>query len=970
MGLQRLYRTGRSAGFVFMSILVSLLLFNNQKVDSQFYTTGEDPSSLKWYQINTDHFQVIYPQEFESEARRMTSLLEFYYDYNSARYNHYPDKIPVILHNQSVLSNGYVVWAPKRMEVVTTPSPDNYPDDYLKHLALHEFRHVVQIDKLQQGITKILSYLFGQQAGAVTGLMPLWFIEGDAVDAETSLSLSGRGRLPSFEMEMKAILGDNEKLFPYEKAFFGSYRDYIPDRYQLGYQIVSYGRHTYGDELWENMINYTARKPYSMYPFYFGMKKHAGIPKSTLYKDTYEKLREHWKKQSESRIISEFDIVNRPVSKHYTRYRFPKYINDSMIFAVKSGIDQISEFVLIGRDGNEELIHTPGYYYPASFSVADGKIVWAEIIRDMRWDRRSYSVIKTLEIGQQTEKILTWQSRYFSPDLSVDGERIVVVEVNTINQSALVILDTDEGLVLDSIPSPGNNFLQYPVWSTDESKVFVTAQTGEGKCIMQYELESKQWEQLFFSGFEDIVELCASDNYLLFRGTFSGIDNIYSLNLADNEVYRITSSRFGAFNPEISANEDRIVYSDYTSLGFNIVEADFDQSDWVALSDLPENKEQLNTPTDEEESKVPAFIDTISTSLRPVPFRKYTDLFQFHSWSPFYFNYDDPAIDNIEVSPGLSLLSQNKLGTAVSMLAYQYNISENTHYLRNSFFYTGFYPVFKLGVDFGGDPFVESPPAGVDTLVNVSSQLTYRLKTYLPLNLSTNKMISGMQPSVEVSHNRSHLYYSNPIGYRSGLTYMDYRLYGYSYLKTGVRDILPRWGGIINVRYVDTPFEDEQLGSVVSAQGTLYVPGLLRHHTLQLRLALQKQNPLKFSMGSLITMPRGYYESLSFEEHPERLLSMRKFSLDYVLPLAYPDMQIWRLAYFKRIRADLFYDYVSGQNFDMENKIFQSVGMDLRTDVHMLHIFFPFNTGIRIAYIPEKNKTLLKFLFTIDLNQF
>jgi len=318
----------------------------------------------------------------------------------------------------------------------------------------------------------------------------------------------------------------------------------------------------------------------------------------------------------------------------------------------------------------------------------------------------------------------------------------------------------------------------------------------------------------------------------------------------------------------------------------------------------------------------------------------------------------------------VSLLSQNKLGTAVSVLGYQYKKEKNAHHLRSSFIYTGFYPVFKLGVDYGGDPFVQSPPDGVDTLEEVSTQLTYHIRTYLPLNLTTNKMISGMQPSVEASYSRAYFYYSYPYGYRSGMTYMDYRLYAYSYLKTGIRDILPRAGGIIDLRYVDTPFEDEQLGSVASAQGILYLPGMLRHHTLRVRLAYEKQDPVRFVMGNIVSLPRGYFESLAVGEHPERMVNMRKLSLDYVLPLAYPDLQIWKLAYIKRIRAELFFDYVSGQNTGMENRIFQSVGMDLRTDVHLLHIFFPFNTGIRMAYVPERNKTILKFLFTVDLNQF
>ena len=163
---------------------------------AQYYTMGEDPASLRWNQINTDHFKVIFPEEFSSEARRTTYLLEFHYDQNAGYLEHLPRKIPVVLHNRSVRSNGFVAWAPKRMELVTTPPADSYPQDHMEQLVLHEFRHVVQVDKMNQGITRGLTWIFGEQAqGAVTGLVPFWYLEGDAVDAETRLSLAGRGRL-------------------------------------------------------------------------------------------------------------------------------------------------------------------------------------------------------------------------------------------------------------------------------------------------------------------------------------------------------------------------------------------------------------------------------------------------------------------------------------------------------------------------------------------------------------------------------------------------------------------------------------------------------------------------------------------------------------------------------------------------------------------------------------------------------
>ena len=154
--------------------------------------------------------------------------------------------MPVIIHNESSFSNGVFVWAPKRLEIFTNPDPNGYNQDWLTQLALHEGRHAVQIDKLNQGITKGLYYLGGEQmVGAMAVFLPYWYLEGDAVDSETRLSTSGRGRQPSFEMGLKAQMLESDRIFSFSKATMGSYRHFIPNHYELGYLMVRYGRRRY-----------------------------------------------------------------------------------------------------------------------------------------------------------------------------------------------------------------------------------------------------------------------------------------------------------------------------------------------------------------------------------------------------------------------------------------------------------------------------------------------------------------------------------------------------------------------------------------------------------------------------------------------------------------------------------------------------------------------------------------------------
>ena len=187
-----------------VSTILLFLLISVSSIKAQYYSSGADPSNVKWRQVKSEVFKVVYPEEFELEAKRFIAMLDSLHAYGGHTLKHTAKPIQVIIHSRSAYSNGFVSWAPKRIEIYPTPHQDMAAQDWLEQLAIHEFRHVVQIDKLNKGFTKALTIPFGQQAiGAVLGLYaPLWFLEGDATVSETTLSKSGRGRRPSFEQEV------------------------------------------------------------------------------------------------------------------------------------------------------------------------------------------------------------------------------------------------------------------------------------------------------------------------------------------------------------------------------------------------------------------------------------------------------------------------------------------------------------------------------------------------------------------------------------------------------------------------------------------------------------------------------------------------------------------------------------------------------------------------------------------------
>src|SRR5690554_1589941 len=101
---------------LFPFLLVLIVGFSSY---GQYYQTGQDPASIRWKQINTPSIQLIFPDYFEEQAKKLAGNLEAAYPYTSFTLKHNPKKIPVVLHTQTVQSNGLVAWAPKRAEFFT-----------------------------------------------------------------------------------------------------------------------------------------------------------------------------------------------------------------------------------------------------------------------------------------------------------------------------------------------------------------------------------------------------------------------------------------------------------------------------------------------------------------------------------------------------------------------------------------------------------------------------------------------------------------------------------------------------------------------------------------------------------------------------------------------------------------------------------------------------------------------------------
>lgn len=956
--------------FIFGLFLFVSLLYR-EPATAQFVNYGTDPSRLKWRSVQTEHFNLIYPLGNDSMAYRYAQLLETAYPRIGKTMNGYKkEHFPVILHPGNMLSNGLVAWAPKRMELITTPSSDLYAQCWDRQLVLHESRHVLQTEKLVHGIMKPFNYLIGQQTAGLAGFgVPKWFFEGDAVVTETALSNSGRGRLPEFHMAYRAQ-AMSEDFFSFDKWFLGSYKDYTGDYYALGYNLTAFARRQYGADIWDKVTSRYPRRILNLPPFSNALKHYTGVNSKGLFNQTFSFLKQEWEKQEETYRLSGFnpEYVS-PYSRHYTSYQYPQYVDDSTVIALKSGLRDLKSIVRLRGDREQRLKYVGNIN--SRLVLRHNRVYWTEYVAGLRWTHENYSVLKYLDLESHKIVTLTPSQRYLAPSVAPDGKIAAVSEFTPEGMNRVVLIDINTGDSIARYAVPESGFVKETAFGK-EGMVYTVAVGNRGIGIWSLNTASGEWTELLKPGSVNITSLMVSDDDLFFESGLSGTNNIYRFNIQDKVGYPVTHSRFGAFSPSLSPSGDRLLFSDYTARGYRVASVrtdtlepepvDFSRPYRFELAEIVAEQEQFNMDT--------ASLRTVD--FEPKPYRKGLHLFKIHSWAPFFYDASDAVNMQADdfttiVKPGAMILSQNALNTAITQAGWYYK--DGNHYGRLSFTYMGRYPVFDLKADYGGKAidfaWIKSEESGRENMYGRYADrhlFEAEARMYIPFNFTDNHYIKGFQPSVSYyyTNNRYQQYESRKF---RDFQYLLSELRFYHYRKMAVRDIFPRLGYQLRLNYLTTPFNTENYGGVYAVRLTGYLPGLIRNDGLMIRAAYQYQdvdNKALYVPKRIIEKTRGY-------DYIYQTRQQWALKADYSFNVFSPDVALGGLAYLKRVRSNVFYDLTRNQMHKKSGWTNQSsYGADLIFDCNFLRLNYPLSLGIRMINPIDYGNFQTEGLFSIS----
>lgn len=911
-----------------------------------FVNPDQAPSHLEWKEIQSEHYRVLYPKDLKEKAQRTLKQLEFYYPLLDRNFNQKFDKISVVLQTEDTVSNGYVALAPWRSHWITMPFLGDRlgATEWLETLAIHENRHMFQLASFKRGFSKFFYYLFGEtgQAIAANWSTPAWVFEGDAVVEETLLSPSGRGRIPSFLNFYRAQL-IQDKIYDYDKAFLGSYKDYVPDHYSLGFVLNIELRRKMRPEIAGESFKASASSAWNPFAYENAIYDLKGVRFSEFYQNAFKHLKNHFLKRDQEITPTPYKEISPSSDLYQNDSLMGVYQNKFLIF--QTGLVRADRFALYNPAKNEyEHLFRVNGYLGNKVTIVEDKFVYQDLKIHSRFLNENYSDLFLYDLKANKRTRLTFKKRYFLPELSPEGDTIIALSFDKSFTPILSLISLD-GKVIAKAPLK-KNIVPISLNFDDRTQISMIYRDDSANFYLaNFDLATQEQTILFSTNAGTMDTLRFYNDQYWFKANFDGQDNIYQYDTKARKLIKATEARFGAYYPLI--HDDFLFYNNYNLKGRKIVR-----------STMVHNKKQLNNKyyidkvlRDEKLAQKAIFKESPIAEYKEKNINR--DYFNIHSWE-----YLSSLLSPYQ---SLTLQSNDILNEFNTTTGFLYHNGEKSMTYFLGLDYQRFWPIIHLRGDIGKRTIFTN--YGQDNEEVFSwHQNSFNLGFSLPYQT----LFSGNTLTSSITFLKGYRYISHknyPSDEQNGelntnQVSFNLNLHG----EQSLRDIKPRWGIdlIANQEESYTVIGDTPNANLKNYGAIVYLPGIWTHHHLFFSHSFQEKTTGSYDIQDQVLLSRGYQDEVFKEKY--------KYTANYSLPLLYPDFALGRFIYFKRIRTNLFYDYAYNE-FDNH---FRSYGAEIIFDTHFVrNLFINLSWGIRSSILlddPENDINHEVFLETALAN--
>ncbi len=972
-------------------LLLAASLFPVMTAWGQFYPGGGDPGSIRWRTLRGSRYEIVYPAGMDSLARAYASRLEEFRPKVSVSTGlpWRSRRIPVVMHGYTTTSNGMVSWAPRRLELYAQPQVhDPEPLYWQRNLAVHESRHLSQMQAGYTGVFRWMRPLFGEIVpGAVSGVYPgPALLEGDAVVAETALTEAGRGRSADF-LEYYHWAFDNGDWRDWYRWRYGSWKYYAPNHYALGYLTIAGDRVFYDDPLFmQRYFRKISRRPLRTGNMRKEMKAASGKSFRATFREIQDSTLAIWRRDDKARgtFMGE-NLVYGP-TRQYEDYS-DMVAAGGRIFATREGKAITKELVEIGDKVRRIRTFSDG---AGRIRAVGGRLWWSEEIPGTRWSLGESSRIRYMEVGDWKIHDLTKKGRFYNPAPSPDGTEVAAVEYPYGGGCAVVILSAADGSETERIEVPDTLDVYQVAWGSGRMVAAAVSPAGAGI----YELPG--FKPLLGPMPASIHNLDTPDGVVFtFASDRNGVNEIYSLQ-EDNTVWQETNTRYGTKEALVRGGEVRYLME--TGSGHQLYVAPQTGRKAVNINDI--HSYYLADALSRQEEALSVGIQETSSGGSPADAaeKRYPKVFpKFHSWVPLFVSMSGDLDDDLVSSakPGATAFFQNPLGNLYGSLAYGYIPSPDLggdyrHTGHVSLTCTAFYPVISFEADFGDRKSVQYRHMVVGDKNLGWNYVTYqyltrplfsgKLKVSVPLNFSSGGVLRGLTPSIKYKfsndlYDKSSVYYTDHYsigggsfrsfsGYEKGsnvfMQQLDLSLRGYAMRETAEAAEYPRVGIGAEAGYHARVGLTDFYSSGVYGYVYGYLPGLTRTQGLRLTALYQHRftDGVLFGENSVSTVPRGFVSTGAKQFLANSSPDNLRLTADYAVPFWVGDISFLSPLFYVRNFVLTPHADITMMSFGngLGDGSLASIGADLTARLANF-LWLPYDTAFGLTFDWKKGKS-------------
>ncbi len=557
-------------------------------------------SAAQWLTMETPHFSVHFGKEQEVVAGQAAAIAEQAYADLSKSIGHAPEgKIQLVLADITDSANGMAVPYFFNLAVINVVYPttqDGYAsglstryESWFKMVIYHELAHIFHMD-INSGLAGWTRKTFGHVPFLSTPLAtaPNAVLEGYAVYQETRVAGGGRGDDAFFDMFLRAQTLEGR--LPKLDQFMSDYGldGWQPGgvTYLYGWSLLDFVVDVYGEDVLKKVNEGYGSFDEVGYISYLARVLHT--TPSRLYADWKSYLEKKYAQQA-----AELKSHGLTESRSLTRKKAavePEVSPDGewVAYSTLPTKGVLPQLRVVSADGSRDREVAPvdaAFGNKVSWSPDGKEIVYAEQDNVDSLKESGDLYVVDLRSGKRTR--LSRGLRADGPAWSPDGKEIAFVSREGL-QTSLKIMEVSSRQARTILTGTDETQYALPAWSPDGKKIALQVWRWGG--FQDIAVVGMDGPAADGSGLQFLTQDKATDRspswsgdsrYILFDSDRTGVNNLFAYELGGGKLYQITNMLYGAFDPVVTPDGSKIVFSGYSVSGYDLQEMAFDPSRWA-----------------------------------------------------------------------------------------------------------------------------------------------------------------------------------------------------------------------------------------------------------------------------------------------------------------------------------------------------------------------------------------------------